>query len=117
MNILSLVREDQIEYAREALYYCLRALKQAGLSEDAKKDYFFDTEASAPSEDAVALASFIVSEITKAEGADVDAISEEKIGQYVSDVADAINTLSSRTEGFDIENGMAKLEELRSRAL
>ena len=64
--------------ANEALYYCLRALKQSALPRASRKDYFYDTNRSKPSEEAVTLAQRILNEIAALEHCDLDCISPRR---------------------------------------
>ena len=114
MNVLTLVESEPRNIATEALYYCLRALKQAGLPNVSKKNVFFDTASSSPSREGIALAQRILDEIAKAEGEELDRIHRVRLNKYIQDVARATNALSARVEGFSIEKGSALLERMRS---
>jgi hypothetical protein len=113
MKILNLVEGHQRKTASEALYYCLRALKQAGLPNNSKKDYFFDSPTSTPSDEGVKLAKHILAEIISAEGAELDLISELRIYALIQEVAEASDTVASRVDGFNILHGAELLNKLR----
>ena len=114
MNILSIVDSVPRSIATEALYYCLRALKQAGLPAESKKDYFFDTEGSHPNETSVALARQILERIVAVEGRELDLLDRERIHGYIHEVANATDTLSTRVDGFNKERGAELLQRMRS---
>ena len=114
MNILSIVDSVPRSIATEALYYCLRALKQAGLPAESKKDYFFDTEGSHPNESSVALARQILERIVAVEGQELDLLDRERIHDYIHEVANATDTLSTRVDGFNKERGAELLQRMRS---
>jgi hypothetical protein len=114
MDILALVESVPRNVATEALYYCLRALKQAGLPSESKKDYFFDTASSSPSTEGVALARSILNDIARTAGEELDRIPRPQINKYIQEVARATSVLSARVEGFSVEKGSALLERMRS---
>jgi hypothetical protein len=114
MNIIALIESSSRVTAVEALYYSLRALKQAGLPEISKKDYFSDTESSTPTPEGVALAKIILSSIENAEQVDIDHIEPVKISSYISDVARAMDSLSIRVKDFSVERGAELLEKMRN---
>lgn len=114
MDILTFVESASRNVATEALYYCLRALKQAGLPDESKKNFFFDTASSSPSPEGIALAQRILDEIAQTEGKELDRIDRVQLNLYIQDVAIATNALSARVEGFSIEKGSALLERMRS---
>jgi hypothetical protein len=114
MDILALVKSAPRNIATEALYYCLRALKQAGLPGQSKKDYFFDTASSSPSTEGVALARLILNDIASDAGEELDRVPRPLIQKYIQEVARATSVLSSRVDGFSIEKGSALLERMRS---
>jgi hypothetical protein len=114
MNILSLVESAPRNIATEALYYCLRALKQAGVPSASKKDYFFDTTSSHPSTEGMTLAQVVLDEITKTEGKELDQIDETRVIHYMREIARATSALATRVDGFSVEKGSALLERMRS---
>ncbi|MCQ8117485.1 hypothetical protein [Methylomonas rosea] len=113
MDILAIVESRPRRIAREALYYCLRALKQAGLPSESKKDYFHDSESSMPTEEGVALANEILSFIAFEEGVDLDHIEDHRIHVYLTEIAKASDFAASSVEGFNVETGQELLKRMR----
>ncbi|MFZ4525992.1 MAG: hypothetical protein ACOYOE_10690 [Chlorobium sp.] len=113
MNISGIISGYSREIANEALYFCIRALKQAGLPVDSKKDPFHDTETSKPSENALALAKRILTEIVSIEKKDLDYISAQRIKLYIDLVADASYKLVKSNTATDIKNGTILLQRMR----
>lgn len=114
MNILTYVGNAPRDTATEALYYSLRALKQAGLPELSKKDYFADTASSSPTSEGIALANKILAAIEEEEGMDLDHVDKQVIISYTHDVARAMDALSKRVEGFSVERGAELLRQMRA---
>lgn len=114
MNMLMYVESAERATATEALYYCLRALKQAGLPSGAKKNYFFDTSSSAPTPDSVALAGAILAGIEAAEGSDIDHVDQAAIAAYIKQVAQTVDALSRQIEGFSVDRGAELLARMRA---
>ena len=113
MNIIELIAGNQRAIANEALYYCIRALKQAGLPPGSKKDPFHDTESSKPSTDAVALANSIIEKIVAVEGTPLDKMPEKTINPYISLMAKASNRLIALNAETDVEKGAELLRRMR----
>ncbi|MES2938576.1 MAG: hypothetical protein V4864_12900 [Pseudomonadota bacterium] len=114
MEILALVESAPHEVATEALYFCLRALKQAGLANESKKDYFHDTDTSLPSPVSVELAQQVLQSICVAESApDIDHVARFRIDHYITEVARASDTISSRTSRIDLARGAELLRKMR----
>lgn len=114
MNILEIVGNAPRMVANEALYYCLRALKQAGLPPESKKDYFYDTKTSAPSAEGIELAKLILEKICDSEHTELDHIARYKINEYLTNVAQASSAISARVEGFDVSRGAELLRHMRT---
>lgn len=114
MEILALVESAPHEVATEALYFCLRALKQAGLAQESKKDYFHDTDSSRPSSASVKLAEHVLQSICAAESAsDIDHIARFRIDHYIGEVARASDTISTRKGKIDLVRGSELLRKMR----
>ena len=113
MNIFKLISEHPRSIANEALYYCIRAIKQAGLSGNSKKDPFHDTGMSKPSAEAIALADKILSEIVRIEKQDLDHIDKHRIGKYISIVGKASVQLAESDSKINKENGINLLRKMR----
>jgi hypothetical protein len=114
MDILTFVESFPRDVATEALYYCLRAMKQAKLPEQSKKDFFFDTASSTPSSESIVLANKVLAAIEEAEGASLDAFDKQLVISYTHDVARAMDALARRVEGFSVERGAELLRQMRA---
>ena len=114
MEIIALVESAPHQAATEALYFCIRALKQARLAGSAKKDYFHDTETSRPSETSVALAKHVLQSICQAESvAEIEHISPQKLSYYLTQVARASDLVSARGTPVDLARGSELLRRMR----
>lgn len=114
MDTIAVVSNAAPKIATEALYFALRALKQAGLSGESKKDYFHDSEGSLPSEASVSLAKAVLESICTREGvADVDNIPRFRVGQYILEVARASDEIATRSANFSVGRGVELLKKMR----
>lgn len=114
MDILARVESVPRELATEALYYCLRALVQAGLPESSKTEMYGYTPPAMRTPQGIALAQKILAQIEEAEQTDIDHIERKRLNIYIRQVANAADGVYASIEGFDLARGAALLEELRA---
>jgi hypothetical protein len=115
MDILGMAINNPREIISEAIYYCIRALKQAPLPPTSQKDYFHDSTKSHPTKDGVTLAKRILSEISRLEGSELSQIPEKRIHQYISMLSDANSQITRQQLNFDSSKGAKLLRKFRKK--
>lgn len=113
MNLSRFINRVPSHVASEALYYCLRAIKQAGMVSNEKKDFFDDAGESKPSEAGKTLTNEILEAISIQEGRPYDSLDHQVLRAYLVMISKAIVDLSLTAPGLNIVSGKSLLEKLR----
>lgn len=102
MNLLAYVESLPYMTAIEGLHYCLRALEHVGEPHAREPDFFFDVPSCSPGSESRALTAVILSAIENTEHKEIYALDRETIANYVDEICDVGDVLSSRILEFDV---------------
>ncbi|MGV7207676.1 hypothetical protein ACLB1G_07460 [Oxalobacteraceae bacterium A2-2] len=111
--MLKFVGDAPRNIGTEALYYCVKALEQAGLPKEVKRDYFRDVESDVPNEAAVKIACSILDAIELAERKNIDQIPPQAVGAYIAQADKAMGALTTGRNGRSRERAARLLMEMR----
>lgn len=117
MSIYAAIRSTSIQVANEAIYYCIRALKQAKLPLLTRKEYFFDSGESAPSLEIVQLASDILKWIAESENNPIENLDDKIILKYIHELSKFIYDYRLESTSVDISKGADRLRQLDNMGL
>ena len=117
MDILTYVETAPEDTAFAVIHYCIRALDQAGLSEEQRRDIFFDGPSNPPTMDSISLTRKILAAIEEAEHMRIEDLDRKTAEAYIRNAADAMDTLITRMEGYDEINGEELLQKIQTASL
>ncbi|MQA21055.1 MULTISPECIES: hypothetical protein [Rugamonas] len=117
MDILTYVETAPEDTAFAVIYYCMRALDQAGLPEEQQRDIFFDGPSNPPTTESINLTRAILAAIEEAEHMPIDDLDRKTAEAYIRNAGAAMDTMITRMEGYDEARGKELLRRMEAASL
>ncbi|ELX10480.1 hypothetical protein Jab_2c25710 [Janthinobacterium sp. HH01] len=117
MDILTYIESTALDTAIAAVYYCIRALEQAGLPEGQQRDIFFEGPSSPPPPGSIELTHKILTAIEEAEHMRIDDLDRKTADAYIRNAGNAMDTMITRMEGYDEINVEELLRKMHAASL
>ncbi|RFP26060.1 hypothetical protein D0T24_09815 [Duganella sp. BJB480] len=117
MDILTYVESAPENSAASVIYYCIRALDQAGLPKEQQRDIFFDGPSNPATPEDIELTKTILAAIEEAEHMRLDDLDRKTAEAYIRNASDAMDTLIDRMEGYDEARGRELLRKMEAASL
>lgn len=117
MDILTYIEPVALDTAIATVYYCIRALEQAGLPEEQQRDIFFEGPSTTPPPGSVELTHTILAAIEEAEHKRLDDLDGKTASAYIRNAGRAMDTLIERMEGYDEASGRELLRKMEAASL
>lgn len=117
MDILTYIESVTLDTAIAVVYYCIRALEQAGLPEEQQRDIFFEGPSSPPPPGSIELTHTILAAIEEAEHMCIDDLDRKTADAYIRNAGNAMDTLITRMEGYDEARGKELLRRMEAASL
>ncbi len=117
MDILTYIESAALDTAIAVVYYCIRALEQAGLPEEQQRDIFFEGPSSPPPAGSIELTHTILAAIEEAEHMRIDDLDRKTADAYIRNAGSAMDTMIMRMEGYDEINVEELLRKMQAASL
>jgi len=113
MDVFSLITNQPLIIAIDAIYYLVRELKQLLCPPGSRKEHLEDVENSKPSAESILLIQEIKSKIELAESKKIENLSEKTLIIYIAMLFDAFNIMSEKQLNVDRKRGAMLLKKMR----